>query len=77
MVIGLFGFIFLILPIAALFYEGYKRKGIKQGVLNVLYFGTFSTLVIIFTMYYGLNFIMLIPFFFILFFFYKYKNKKK
>ena len=77
MVIGLFGFIFLILPIVALFYEGYNRKGLKQGVLNVLYFGMLSTLIIFLTVRYGLNFIMLIPHLFILFFFYKYKNKKK
>lgn len=77
MIIGLFGFIFLLLPIVALFYEGYKRKGLEQGILNVLYFGTLSTLVVFFTMYYGLNFIMLIPLIFILFFFYKYNNKKK
>lgn len=77
MVIGLFGFIFLILPIVALFYEGYNRKGLKQGVLNVLYFGMLSTLIIVLTVRYGLNFIMLIPLLFILFFFYKYKNKKK
>lgn len=73
--VGILGIIML-LPIVALFFEGYNRKGIKQGFLNVFYFGIISTIVLSLSKHFGLDFIILIPFLFILFFLLKYLKKK-
>lgn len=65
----------LVAPLIALFYDGYAKKGIKEGLLNVFWYGLVMSIALFFLYAYRLNFAFVVPVLFFFFILHKYLQK--
>lgn len=70
------GFITL-LPLIALFYDGYLKNGIKGGLINLFLFGVVSFIASLLLKQFLLSFVFAIPFLFVFLILHKSTQKNK
>ena len=66
----------LLAPLIALFYDGYLKNGIKEGFLNVFWYGVVTSTALLFLYLFGLNFVYIVPVLFVFLISQKFLQKK-